>query len=60
MQFTVTNILIGVVCIVVANLLLVALRTAIDMPWGDGLESALATGVGVLAWFFVVARLKKA
>ena len=55
MQFTLTNIIIGIACIVVANLLLVLLRTVVGMPWGDGLESMLATGVGVLAWFFIVA-----
>jgi hypothetical protein len=60
MQITLTNIIIGIACIVVANLLLVSLRMVVDMPWGDGLESTLATGVGVLAWFFIVARLKKA
>jgi hypothetical protein len=59
MPVTVPNILIGVACIVVANLLLVALRTMIDLPWSDGTESAVATGVGVVAWFFIAARIKR-
>mgnify|MGYP006883745521 CR=1 FL=1 len=59
MKLTVANVLIGVVCIVVANLLLVALRTQVALPLGPGLQSAIAVGVGVLVWFFIVARMKR-
>jgi hypothetical protein len=58
MPITVKSIVILVVCIVVANLLLAALRTAVDIPFADGLESAVATGVGVVAWFFIGSRMK--
>jgi hypothetical protein len=58
MPITVKSVVILVVCIVAANLLLAALRMAVDIPFSDGLESAIATGVGVLAWFFVSSRMK--
>jgi len=59
MSLSVANIAIGLVCIVAANLLLVLLRTVVDIPLSDGLESALATGVGVIAWFLIAARMKR-
>jgi hypothetical protein len=59
MKLTVGNILLGVACIVVANLLLVALRMVVDIPLSDGLESAIATGIGVVAWFYIAARMKR-
>jgi hypothetical protein len=58
MEFSLRNIIILVVCIVVANLLLVLLRSLVDLPFADGLESAVATGIGALAWFFIVPRLR--
>lgn len=58
MEFTLRNIVILAVCIVAANLLLVMLRSVVDLPFADGLESAVACGVGVLAWFFIVPRLR--
>lgn len=48
-----------VVCIVAANLLLVLLRTIVELPFSDGLESAVATGVGALAWILISPRLKR-
>ena len=59
MPITARNIIIGVVCIVVANLLLVALRQIVNIPLADALESAIATGVGVLAWFLIVNRMNR-
>ena len=59
MKITVTNILIGIVCIVVANLLLVFLRTQVSLPLSPGIQSAIACGVGVLVWFLIVARMKR-
>ena len=53
------SILIGVVCIVAANLLLELLRHLVDLPFSDSLQSMLATGVGVVAWFAIVAGLKR-
>jgi len=59
MNLSVMSIVVLVVCIVVANLLLVALRTVADLPWSDGLESAIATGIGALAWLLISPRLKR-
>ena len=59
MNLSVMSIVVLVVCIVVANLLLVALRTVTDLPWSDGVESAVATGVGALAWLLNSPRLKR-
>jgi hypothetical protein len=59
MEFTLRNIILLVVCIVAANLLLVLLRQVMDVPFSDGLESAIACGVGVVAWFLIVPRLKR-
>lgn len=59
MDLSVKSILVLVVCIVAANLLLVLLRTLVDLPFSDGLESAVATGVGALAWILISPRLKR-
>ena len=59
MNLSLMSIVVLVVCIVVANLLLVALRTVTDLPWSDGVESAIAVGVGVLAWFIIAPRLRR-
>ena len=59
MSLTVKSILVLVVCIVAANLLLVLLRTIVELPFSDGLESAVATGVGALAWILISPRLKR-
>jgi hypothetical protein len=56
MKITVKNILIGVVCIVIANLLLAWLRSSGDLPLADWMESGIATAVAVLVWFALVAR----
>jgi|EndMetStandDraft_2_1072991.scaffolds.fasta_scaffold1284270_2 hypothetical protein len=56
---TVRSIVIGIVCIVCANLLLELLRRLVDVPFSDGLESMLATGVGVFVWLAIVMRGKR-
>jgi CDP-diglyceride synthetase len=56
MKVTVKNILIGVVCIVIAQLLLAWLRSSGDLPLADWLESGIATGIAVIVWFALVAR----
>ena len=58
MPLTVRNIAIGVACIIVANLLSVALRQIVNVPLSGTVISAIATGVGVLAWFVIVGRMK--
>lgn len=57
LQITWQNILIGVVFVLVANLIAGGLGMLIPLPgW---LWSALAAAVGVLAWFFFMARWKR-
>lgn len=56
---SVKSILILAVCIVAANLLLVALRTVVDIPFSDGLQSAIASGIVALAWVLFLPRLKR-
>jgi hypothetical protein len=55
---TVRSIVIGVGCIVVANLLLELLRRLVELPYSDSVESMLATGLGVIVWFAIVMRAK--
>ena len=59
MSLSLQSIIVLVVCIVAANLLLVLLRTLFDLPFSDGLESAIATGVGAVAWILISPRLKR-
>jgi hypothetical protein len=57
-SFTLKSVLLGIVCILVANLLLVALKTTVGLPLAEGVLTAIATIVGVLAWFFIGARIR--
>ena len=57
MTLTWQNIVIGVVFVLVANLIAGGLGMLIPLPgW---LWSGIAAAVGVLAWFFFMARWKK-
>ncbi len=58
MPITVRNIAIGAACIIVANLLSVALRQVVTLPVPNGIVSAIATGIGVFVWFVIVGRMK--
>jgi hypothetical protein len=60
MKITVTSVVILAVCIVAAMLLLEGLRQVVNLPWPDGLESAIAGGVGALIWVLVMPRIGKA
>jgi hypothetical protein len=55
---TFRSIVIGVVCIVTANLLLELLGRMVELPSSDSLESMLATGAVVIVWFAIVMRVK--
>ena len=59
MNLTVKSVIVLAVCIVVAELLLEGLRRLVGLPWSDGLESAIAAGVGALAWVLIMPRLKR-
>ena len=56
---TLRSILIGVACIVGANILLEGLRHLVELPFSDSLESMAATGIGVLVWVLIVLRGKR-
>jgi hypothetical protein len=59
MNLSVLGIVVLVVCIVAAELLLEGLRRLVDLPWSDGVESAVAAGVGALVWALVTPKLKR-
>jgi hypothetical protein len=56
-NFSPKSLAIGVVCIVVAQLLLVALRSAVALPFSTYVQQSIATALGVLAWFYVGAKM---
>jgi len=60
MNITVVSVIVLAVCIVVAELLLEGLRRLVEMPWDDGIESAIAAGVGALAWAIISPKLRRA
>lgn len=59
MNITIVSVVVLAVCIVVAELLLEALRHAVELPWSDSVESAIAAGVGALGWAIIVPRLRR-
>jgi hypothetical protein len=60
MNITVVSVIVLAVCIVVAELLLEGLRQVVGLPWDDGIESAVAAGVGALAWGLITPKLRRA
>ena len=56
-NFSVKSIAIGVACIVVAHLLLVALQSVTTLPFSVFVQQSLATAVGVLAWFYIGGKM---
>lgn len=60
MNLSVVSIIVLIGCIVAANLLLVALRQVVDLPWDDGIESAVAAGIGALVWGIVSPKFRRA
>jgi hypothetical protein len=60
MNITVTSVIVLAVCIVVAELLLEGLRNLVELPWDDGIESAVAAGMGALAWAIISLKLRRA
>lgn len=60
MNLSVVSIIVLAVCIVVAELLLEGLRRLVELPWDDGIESAIAAGVGALAWAIIVPKFRRA
>ena len=60
MKITIVSVLILAACIVVAELLLEGLRNLADLPWDDGVESAVAAGIGALAWTLLMPKVGKA
>lgn len=60
MNTTVISVIVLVVCIVIAELLLEGLRSLVELPWDDGIESAVAAGIGALAWMIITPKLRRA
>jgi len=56
-NFSAKSMAIGVVCIVVAQLLLVALQSAVALPFSTYVQQSIATAIGVVAWFYVGAKM---
>lgn len=56
-NFTLKSIAVGVVCIVLAQLLLVLLEQFVTLPFTAFTLQSVATALGVLAWFFVGGKL---
>lgn len=56
-NFSLKSIAVGVVCIVVAQLLLFLLQQMVTLPFTAFTLQSIATAVGVLAWFFVGGKL---
>lgn len=53
------NVVIGIVCVVAANLLLALIEIGGPLPGPHWIWSSIATGVAVAVWFFIAARLRK-
>jgi hypothetical protein len=56
-NFSMKSIAIGVVCLVAAHLLLFLLQSMVALPFSMFVQQTMATAVGVLAWFYVGAKL---
>lgn len=56
-NFSLKSIAIGVVCIVIAQLLLVALQSVTTLPFSTYIQQSIATAIGVIAWFYVGTKL---
>lgn len=56
-NFSLKSIAVGVACIVAAHLLLMALQSMTTLPFSVDIQRMTATAVGVLAWFYVGAKL---
>jgi hypothetical protein len=59
MKITVVSVIVLAVCIVVAELALEGIRQVASLPWSDSLESAIAAGVGALAWVLIMPRVSR-
>lgn len=56
-NFSARSIVIGVVCLVVAHLLLALLQSATALPFSTMVQQSIATVLGVLAWFYVGGKM---
>lgn len=56
-NFSLKSIAVGVVCIIVAQLLLVLLQSVMSLPSTPDIQRMVATALGVLAWFYVGGKL---
>lgn len=56
-NFSLKSIAVGLVCIIVAQLILVGLQQAFALPFSETIQRSIATAVGVLAWFYVGGKM---
>lgn len=56
-NFSLKSIAIGVVCIVGAQVILMALQSVVALPFTQFTQQSLATAVGVVAWFYAGTKL---
>jgi len=56
-NFSAKSIMIGVVCLVVAHLLLALLQSVAPLPFSPFVQQSIATVVGVMAWFYVGGKM---
>jgi hypothetical protein len=56
-NFSLKSIAVGVVCIVLAQLLLFLVQQVVTLPFAMFTQQSIATALGVLAWFFVGGKL---
>jgi hypothetical protein len=59
MKITVVSVIVLAVFIVVAELLLVGLRQVAALPGSEGVQSAIAAGVGALVWGIIMPRINR-
>jgi hypothetical protein len=57
-NFSAKSIVIGVVCLVVAHLLLALLQSVTALPFSTMVQQSIATVLGVLAWFYVGGKME--
>lgn len=56
-NFSMKSIAIGIVCIVAAQLILLALQSVTTLPFSTSIQQSIATALGVLGWFFVGTKM---
>lgn len=56
-NFSLKSLAIGIACLIVAHLALAGLQSLTTLPFSVFVQQSLATVVGILAWFYVGAKM---